>query len=205
MRQLYCIKCKQSFTTSLEKGAPCPTCKEPLAYFGKEAVAVSTQELIEAYDAKHPFNPVGDFRGRTQHYTNPYQALEILECEDKLKKNPEDMEALYHLGKLYKTVNQPRLAYPLLKRLVALKPDHVAPYHHFAELAVHEANFKIALKTLLFCAKVFEPEFITYENIGIVFLYLNEPKKAKKALLKAESLCTDPDKKIRLAGLIEKL
>ena len=98
----YCLTCRHTLEDaySLVKGASyfCPACQQALVYFGAEPVSLSEQALLDEYDALHSFDPVRDYQGVYKHYESGLADARLLECEDCLKHDPKNREALVYLA-----------------------------------------------------------------------------------------------------------
>ena len=80
----------------------CPRCRKKLVYFGREEVSLSPEEIIAEYDKTHQFDPVSDFTGKVETvYEKQSLDLDIIECEDSIKHEPNNIKARQYLAMRY--------------------------------------------------------------------------------------------------------
>jgi len=141
MRLLYCKSCKKIIEV---KKPPypekCPTCKKKLSYFGKENVTLTGK----ADEEKIP----SVLSGKGQIYHNPQIEMQILECLDALKHQPENTHALYHLGTLFYTKNAVASARQTLERIFIMEPTHQEALELFIDITLAIDDIDPAIEKL---------------------------------------------------------
>ncbi len=124
-----------------------------------------------------------------QKSVNPYSSESVFdEVKKKLEKNPDDVDALYHLADLYDRNSQYTEAIATYKKVVKLRPDMGyayfkmgTAYDRLNQPAEAVNAFKMAIKYM--------PKFATaYNNLGVAYGKLERYSDEVSALKKAISL-----------------
>ncbi len=198
----HCKKCNRSFSDS----TLCPICLEQLVYFGREESVLSPSDILAEYDSKHPYNPIADYTG--EYYINtfhPAQEAMMMECEDTLKRHPEDLDASFHLALCYMTKGNMEQAQRYIEPVIAAGPADVGPYKKAVSVYMALNNPEKAYGVLLVLSQR-EPESLSvWENLGKVCVSLSKTKRAYAAFKEAEKLCRDENKKDSLGQMMLKL
>lgn len=152
MKLLLCRQCNDGvFDTQalIKEGRKhCPKCKKPLVYLGREAVKLSSKQEFTAYDKIHTQSPLETYRGiHKKFYHNPASA-DILECEEMLRLNPTNRDALAYLSKRYKTMKDYKRAKDYLEQLHQVQSHDPKPLEELAHIAILEENYGEAVKIL---------------------------------------------------------
>jgi tetratricopeptide (TPR) repeat protein len=134
---MYCNNCAKGMAEADALGIDgwlcCPKCHVILVDAGEEEGVVSPQEKIAKYDEKNK-GKKSSFEGRGVIYTDPQIEKDILDCKDTLKYQPDNIEALMHLGKLYKTVHDYQAAKPVFEAIIELAPHDNQAYQNIADI-----------------------------------------------------------------------
>ena len=138
MRLQYCLKCQRIVDTALAlkntRGYFCPTCQGRLTYFGRERVRLSPKQVLEAYDKKFTQSPIETFRGGVATFVPQPIQIDVLGCEDILKYDPENRDALYHLGVYYRSVKNMDMAKRYFEKVVLFHPAYFEGGKALAEI-----------------------------------------------------------------------
>jgi len=128
-------------------------------------------------------------KGASSPAVSSYSSESVFdEVKRKLEKNPDDVDALYHLADLYDRNSQYAEAIDTYKKVVKLKPDmgyaYVkmgTAYDRINQPAEAIPMFKKAIKYL--------PDYpVTYNNLGVAYGKLNKFNEEIGALKKAIKL-----------------
>jgi len=197
----FCIKCEK---TSLN--APrCLICQTPLLVFSKESVTLSKPETFSTYDQQHPYNPLGDYQGKYQHFSTPLIEQSILECEDMLKRHPHHLEALQHLGLLYKRENAFTKALLYFEKILSLFPEHIDSLKNASYLYQKIKDYKKSIEYLKKLRKLEPKQPLHLENIATLYFYLHQPLMAIRYLIQAYHVYENPEKKAELKRQLHQL
>ncbi|MFA5879017.1 MAG: hypothetical protein WC860_02465 [Candidatus Margulisiibacteriota bacterium] len=174
-----CAKCQKEVLEEkaiLHRGIFfCAVCKSPLSYFGRESVRLSSPERLARYKA-----PVDDDKPvrRSISFDRPDIDLNILECEDALKINPDNFKAMNTLGLLYKVKKNFKIAEKWFKQALSIKINYHDAFFNLIELYTEQKEYEKAI-TELEKYKEIDPEnyFLDY-NLGLVNYQKNNLAKA---------------------------
>ena len=82
---------------------------------------------------------VVDFRDRAHDDAPLFNERELL---DRLRRNPEDVEAHFDLGRLYIATNRPQPAETSFKQVIRLQPDHPEVYTELGSLFAQQDRWE---------------------------------------------------------------
>lgn len=203
MNLRYCVKCQETFFCD---DRPCPICHKKLYYFGRERVSLSPHNILFEYDKKHPYNPLKDYKGVYYIDTfSPDLDSSVLECEDVLKHNSEEPNALFFLSTTFFSRGDFGKAKGYLERLVALEPMDVRPYKHLAEIYFDNQQWAQAIDYYQ-KAMVFSPgDWQLSDALGRCYLKLEKTKKALSCFVSALKLCDDDSKKADIKQVVRQI
>ena len=205
----YCLQCKKITADEqavLNRGHYfCPGCKNPLTYFGKEDVSLSTPDLLAAYDATHKKSPVESFHGHYENYFTPKVDLEILECEGIIKNDPQNIGALMHLSILYKSRNELEKAKSYLLKVFKVDDEYVDAHKHFADILLCEGHFKEARSALEILVLIENETVDNMFNLGVAHMCIGELEKALECYEKSVKLCVKKERKDTINQVIEQV
>lgn len=197
MALVYCVKCEtiiddRSLLPNLKR--TCPECSEKLFYFGRERVVLSPKEIILNYDKSHKYNPVKDYSGKFETvYEKQSLDLDIIECEDTIKYEPDNIEARYYLATRYYSLFSFEKASEYFHEILALNAVEVRALKGLADIYICKKAYKTALNYLKKAEQI-DANALVLENLGIVYVHLDNVKKAINYFLKAYKT-TDSDRK----------
>lgn len=204
IRFLFCKKCKtivNAASARLHNNVHfCPTCLKLLSYFGRESSRLSS-EALAIYTTTT--DSLSSYIGR--YDTDLYQPsthVMILECEDQLKFDPTNTEALECLAKHYCSTRQVALATPYVKTLLTLNHRNHVAHRLLADIYIFEKKYKDALPHLRYCL-IQQKSVSEFEKLGYCFLHLNHLPNALKAFINAKTLATAPETLDRLSTIID--
>ena len=120
---------------------------------------------------------------------NPYSGESVFdEVQRKLKENPNDPEALYHMADLYERNAQYKEAIDTYNKVLKIKPGSGylyfkigTAYNRMNQPAEAVTAFQSAIKHM-------PANAVAYNNMGIAYGKLNKPDKEIDALKKAIKL-----------------
>lgn len=204
----YCFKCKSIFEDSrslfVNDHYFCMSCKQPLIYFGREAVDLSSQSILDAYDILHPYQPEKDFIGVYKSYGSVDINRGVLECEDTLKNLPHDRNALFYLSRYYWNLNDVKKCWHYFSRLL----DHYDLQFQEAEFYVDFLLYKKdyhAILNFLDNSKDLYNDFFVLHYKGVAYLALGKYKKALLHFYQSLSFCKDSIREIKIKEIIKKI
>ena len=97
----HCNLAKPSNKVRYRDGAAiCAKCGREMSDMGHAKAKISPEETINRYDEANKYKDLSQIKGKTTHYQSPSIESTLIECEDRLKVNPDDIQANYTLGKL---------------------------------------------------------------------------------------------------------
>lgn len=208
MTTRYCIKCQliiEDNKSIVRSGKVfCRACQSQLIYFGRESANLSSQELLESYDAAHPFDPIGDYRGVYKNYGSIEDNVGFLECEDILKFDPTNKAALLYISKYHWGQQRFEQALYFLSECHKHHSFNQTDYIYFLQLLVSCKSFKQLIATLN-QAKELLPPFIFKHYQAIAYLGLSQHKKALKCFYHSHQLCTEPKRKDKITTMIRRI
>ncbi|NLM17121.1 MAG: tetratricopeptide repeat protein [Candidatus Riflebacteria bacterium] len=132
--------------------------------------------------------------------------LAVIEYEKLLEINPDELDALRNLAKLYSFKDQPRKSAELLIKAAKVAPDNPEVLTSAGEILAKLGNYEEALEHYKE-AEILRPDDI-YINRSIANIYRAMGKfkdAAAKLLSKPDALKTDYDELLELAGDLKML
>lgn len=203
----YCFKCSTTFDESkslaVNKEYYCYSCKERLIYFGAEQWSLSSDELLASYDAEHVFDPVSDYVGVYKDYQTNTGDIRLLECDDILKHNPTNKEALVYLAKDAFSKGSPKRTIHLYNKIhyADLEKSDISFYTSFL-FSQHEYKELIDFVSQDFLDIL---EFDKYHYLAIAYMGLHQFEDALQFFYKGYYLCEDGPRKQKLKMLIRRI
>ena len=178
----YCLKCKQILKRSLwvfhNQKWYCKHCGGRIVYFGREAVQLSPQSVLDDYDSVNAYNPLADYNSFYKNYLSQHPSESVLECEDVLTYRPNDIEPMMFLLR-YNVANKNfLLAKKYAKNILLIDPYHLDALKVQLQIFFYEKDFEQALLNLNTQDQCVENKFDIYHQLGIVYLSLNQYENA---------------------------
>ena len=205
----YCKKCYAIFNEeeSCAKGSQyfCLTCDSVLLYFGSESVSLSSDDVFFQYDLTHDANPVKAYTG--YYYTDlskQADSLSFIECEDVLKHDATNKEAMLYLGNYYLSVSDYKQSKYYFERYLESNSlsESLAKRYCDVLFALDEHQLVVGfLKT----TTSFYSKFFIKHTLAVARLGLNQYKKALKYFYEAYMLCENSKKKTRIQAMISSI
>lgn len=201
-----CEKCSTSVDIPPDSTVlQCPTCYEPLRYLGSESVALSTQDLIDAYDKEHPYTPIASYQG--VYYTDNFRGdlnIDILECEDVLLNQPDNIDARFHLGTLLYSKGHFSEAEHHFLKIQDITPNLAIVLQGLVTLYLAKNDTHSAKKWLLALVKEVPTHYQGYEKLGYLYAKEQQYTLALSAYKNAYIHCPRHNK-VSLNPIIKKL
>jgi tetratricopeptide (TPR) repeat protein len=201
----FCLKCLKAYQPlrklKYADTVICPTCKEDLKIIDQEVVTLSNPkvgQLVENSETDEDRLNTGIFR--------PLKVdLGELECEEALKHNPKDTDALMYLGKRYKSRGELEKSLGLFIKITKINPKSFEPREHLADIYLAKKEFKSALFEMnVILPQTDQKDFILY-NFGMAYLQDNQIKKALKCFKNVMKITKEEGLKGRVEELISYL
>lgn len=209
MKTLICGACDKAITFFLGELPTlprCPDCRGRLHDIGQEVVTLSYPAFLGIENQKS-WDPDWDGANVCKPIILGDNDVNIdeLECEDILKRDPNNEEALIHLGKRYKSAGNIKKAEEFFKRAAAINPNPVVSARHLADIYLATRDYDAALDVLEALTKIEPDNAYLFYNLGIVYLQLDKPARAFVSLKQATHLTKDVAlrKKIRRIAKIQ--
>lgn len=168
----------------------CHSCHKPLSYLGYEQASISPQHILSYYDQKHPLS-TAFFEGTYKTYAPSPSSLDILQCEDQLKKKPDDLDALYFLARFHASQKQISKAIFYNQRLIEVNPHFFEAHKALAKLYFYEKKLTDCHAILTHLIAVDPDHYEHYDNLGLVYLHQKNLKQALYYFQMAYDLSTD--------------
>ena len=183
----------------------CPRCRKKLVYFGREEVSLSPEEIIAEYDKTHQFDPVSDFTGKVETvYEKQSLDLDIIECEDSIKHEPNNIKARQYLAMRYYSQSKLEKAREYFHEILNIESGNTEANKGISDILICKKEYKEALSYLEMCNKQ-EVTSDIYENYGIIYVHLKKVNRAITYFLKAYKHTKDKLKKSSLKKLVSQL
>jgi len=178
----FCVQCRKVYAienTILHEGIYyCAKCKLDLTDLGKEDVALSKPGKIAHYDL---LNITTDTKPaptkRPKIFKTRKVNLTLLDCEDALKNNPDNVEALFTMGKHWYTMGNSKQAKDYFMKVLELDPNHAEAQQLMAKKFSSKKT-----TTAIFAGTPDEVEPLS--QLARTYLDKNDPKKAKDVFLR---------------------
>jgi len=204
----YCKRCKLIIESKnaliLQNKNACPKCKRILFYFGREKANISAPDILKDYDENNEINPLQAYVG--QYYTDLNKATqntEMLECEDILRHDPENKEALEFLAKQAISASQFNSAKGYAQRLFDIDQNHYQANQILSDIYIYHRQFSPAIKHIRNCL-LQKKGHRSFERLGYCFLKIEDPKNAFEAFARALKHAKSPEAIARISGVLEK-
>ncbi len=124
--------------------------------------------------------------GPSTQALNPYSNESVFDdVKKKLKENPNDVEALYHLADLYDRNEQYSEAIDTYKKVVALKPDMGYAYVKMGTAYDRINQPAEAVRVLKKAIEYMPRNAVAYNNLGVAYGKLGKFSEEIAALKKA--------------------
>ena len=177
----YCLHCEK-----IQKCTPthphnihyCITCKKGLIYFGRESVKLSSPSILKLYDETHAFNTKKHAK-KPINYILPQPNMQLLECEDILKHQPDNDMALIFLTTYYWSINNISEASYYMKRLQKYFPKLQKTLTLSIDIHMSKNEYEDALHNLLKLSVVSSEKDLIAYHYGVIYA---AQKKFKLAL-----------------------
>jgi len=155
----------------------CLKCKIPLIDLGKEDVALSKPGQIAHYDLLHTNEDTTPApTKRPKIYKSSKVDLTLLDLKDTLKQNPDNVDALFTLGKHWYTGGDLKKAKACFMKILEIDPNHAEAQQMLAK------KFKAKKKASAIFAGT--PDDVdSLSQLASTYLQKNDPEKAKEVFL----------------------
>jgi len=128
-----------------------------------------------------------------------------LECEDILKRHPHHLEALQHLGLIYRRENAFVKALFYFEKILSFFPEHIDSLKNASYLYQKIKDYKKSIECLKKLRKLEPKQPLHLENIATLYFYLHQPLMAIRYLIQAYPLYENPEKKAELKRQLHQL
>ena len=192
----YCFSCAVSqFIQNLpsHQHPICPRCQQPLSYLGKESATLSPQDILDHYDKTHPFCSYFNLAKNTI-YSRQHSTIDILQCEDQLKKKPDDLEALHFISNYYCHLRQFDKALMYFQRIIDIDSYFYDAHYGLAKILFYQKEYTDCVQILEQLIVLDPDHFQHHENLGVVYLHQQRHLDALPYFKHALSLCDQSGK-----------
>ena len=204
----YCLACKKicdDFNALVNNESyQCPTCKKPLIYFGREQASISIESILTEYDALHPYNPVKDFQGVAKDYSNPQTNIGLIECEEILKHDPNNQEALRHLSKHFWAQGLIQKSLDYMNKLNQINSVISDDIIYYVSLLLIQKEYQSITNLVIKYQELITP-FLLHHYLAVSYLGLNQFQDALTQFYQAYHSCDDEDRKKKIKKMIRYL
>ncbi|MFC1755557.1 tetratricopeptide repeat protein [Thermoproteota archaeon] len=183
----------------------CPICENMLIFIDQiDEVTLSTDYLFGPNQAPLtiPFtlklNP-----SKTFFQLPPDQ--ELLACEDALVHNPQNKDALWHVGLLSVSKKNLNHAASAFERLLKIDPDNINVLEHLSDCYFALGWFDRVIPILKHLRYLGQDTANVRYNLGVTYLHLKKPLIAHYYLVKALALFTESKDIEHVQGIVRKL
>ena len=206
----YCEKCRIIYddSISIRKHGRffCKDCDVPLLYFGAEEVRLSSDNVFAAYDRLNPFSPLKDYTGKqfTDAYRNETDPVAFLECEDVLKHQPKNKEALLYLADYYRMCakfSESRVYYERYLKETLLDEKKAG---HYCDVLIHLKAFKHVEYFFKKSGSAYSDFFVSHYK-AMTCLAAKQYKKALSFFYEAHSLCDSNERQSKIKAIIQQI
>jgi len=209
MAILYCRKCEKEYqpkqTIVHRNNFYCPICKNQLNYFGREKSVISHKKRLDHYDEIMPNAREAKLTGHVVHYSNVHINTLILECRDALKHNPNNIEALLSLAKLYQSQKEVTKALENLSKILTIDPTHQLTRQLSAEIYLTEKNYPKAIEQLEAIKDIDPNDEQIHINLGIAHYQNKNLQKSLNSFITASEVCKNEASIEKIDAYIKKL
>jgi tetratricopeptide (TPR) repeat protein len=213
----YCAHCHKSINDQnndhdkdpIAAEIKCITCNTPLLYFGKASVKLSSQQVLAAYDTQNPYDPIAQFTGLYQN--DPLNSrlgmdsIAVLECEEMLKYNDKNIEALLYLAKLYTSQKEFIMARRTIKKIIEIDPQLIVPWRLIIGITLYNEEWDEAVNALNQLQKLEPQNPIIYAHMGRVALQQEQRDTALICFYKSYINARSDNEKKRFKTIIQQL
>ena len=208
LTQRYCPECKCLFdereSIQQDNHYFCAKCHHQLVYFGREKVSISSLSTLLAYDALHPYKPIHDYTGGYTNYSSYSPPISLIECEDMLKYDSTNKEALIFMSKYYWKLNNITQAIIYIEKHLRSNiptPDDVK---YYISLLLMNKQYNNILSFIKKHKKKLDIFYIAHHK-AICFLGLGNIKKSLLYFYQSHSLCSNHKRKEKIKNIITQL
>jgi len=171
MALYYCYDCKNAFLPerTITDGDQlfCKKCKSELTNLGTESGKVSLQAHLEAQKITPASEMYHEFKLiKTKNYTTNKKPDFLIDCEEKLKRNPLNTDALFTLTKWYYSQNLIDEARAIAKQIIKIDNNFYKAHEFLSELNANRNN------------KLLPTDIPTLEEMGINYIQSNNTSQA---------------------------
>ena len=207
----YCLRCKgiieSRHAVHHEDRSFCPKCSRPLLYLGHESSSLSSQDLLKQYDILHPYNPIQDYKGVYKTYIS-YGAVgdsALLECEDILKHDPYDKDALFFMAKHHWKEGRFDRARDCCKQLKDTHELDMESEQFYVDLLLLDQLYHEIVSYFLNDCDPNRSDFKKSHYLAVSYLGLKQFKDALPHFYEAYALCDHDERKKKIAAIISEI
>ena len=208
MTQRYCPECKGLFnereSIHQDNHYFCGKCHHQLIYFGREKVTISTLSVLHEYDAMHPYTPVQDYKGDYTNYSSYTPPISLIECEDMLKYDASNKEALVFMSKYYWKLNNITQAIEYMEKHLRLNTPTPNDVTYYISLLLINKQYNNILSFIKKHKDKLDVFYIAHHK-AICFLALGNIKKSLLYFYQSHGLCNNHKRKEKIQEIIEQL
>jgi tetratricopeptide (TPR) repeat protein len=211
MKLLFCIQCQQGVydiqSLTNDQGLFfCPSCQKPLYYLGREIATLSPISAFEEYDSKHWLtDKLSQFKGKVSNYTSFPVDHDIMECEELLRHNPDNTEALFHLGMLYKSRTKLELATHYFKKIITADPTLSDAYRQLAHIAMIQGHYTLAVDYLNTIQTHPNSQGVDQFHLAVAYYFSGQKSHAITQLNSLKKILPDGDMKAKVSTLLSQI
>ena len=203
----FCKKCRDTKVFQLLSKDQLPTCVlcgQRLINLSEEMVTLS-EPRVRGFNSDFETNQGGEdgqIPKKPTIYFHHFDNAHLLECEDRLKHKPDDVEALLFMGKWHKSKGNVKQAIDKLSLLVQTDHSHLEALKHLGDLYLATDDFDKAVKVMERLHKLEGDEEIVLYNLGIAYLYKKSFDKAYNLFSKIKYRTENSDLRNKVSQLL---
>lgn len=205
----YCRPCNKAFLERQVVKIPgytyCQKCYALLHCFGEEDSQLSEDEVFDAYDQEHPFDPIGEFQDRAKDFPNTKPDINVAECEEMLRVNPNHETALLHLGLFYQSQRNFVMADSYFERLLESNPSHQFGLERRIDILMSLENYKLAIHHIRILNGLVGDNSVILFNVGVACYFTRHSTMALKAFKKALTYSSDKEFSQKIRDIIKQI
>ena len=180
MSLYYCSDCKTAFlpekTVTDGDHLFCKKCKKELTNLGSEPSKVSLQAHLEAQNITPTSELYHNYKLiKSKHYQGIQKPPFLIDCEEKLNRNPLNTEALFTLTKWYYSQGLKDEALAIAKQIIKIDNTYNKAHEFLSEINANRNN------------KLLPDDLRTLEDMGINYV---ESQNLKQAIDVFEKILT---------------
>lgn len=184
----------------------CLQCQKGLIYLGRENATISPQSKLSEYDAEHMMRDyLAPFKGKTVNYPSYPIDHDVMECEELLRHNPSNTEALFHLGMVYKSRAKLDLATHYFKQIIKVDPDHIDAHRQLAHISMVQAKYTQALDYLKAIQNHPDTKPLDHFHLAVAYYFTQQKDLAIQELTTLNRTLVDEDMKTQVETLLGQL